>query len=44
MDLFHAGKLPQRGDIGQAQVAPPDFPANRFGKAYPQSRQVESLG
>ena len=44
VDLFRAGKLPQRGFIRQEQVALPDFLANRFGKAYQQSRQVESIG
>ena len=44
VDLFRAGQLPQRGFIRQEQVALPDFLANRFGKAYQQSRQVESIG
>ena len=44
VDLFREGKLPQRGFIRQEQVALPDFLANRFGKAYQQSRQVESIG
>ena len=44
VDLFRTGKLPQRGFIRQEQVALPDFLANRFGKAYQQSRQVESIG
>ena len=44
VDLFREGKLPQKGFIRQEQVALPDFLANRFGSAYQQSRQVESIG
>ncbi len=44
VDLFREGRLPQQGFIRQEQVALPDFLANRFGKAYQQSRQVESVG
>jgi saccharopine dehydrogenase-like NADP-dependent oxidoreductase len=44
VDLFRAGRLPQHGFIRQEQVALPDFLANRFGAAYQQSRQVESIG
>lgn len=44
VDLFREGKLPQAGFIRQEQVALPDFLANRFGNAYQQSRQVESIG
>lgn len=44
LDLFREGRLPQRGFIRQEQVALPDFLANRFGKAYQQSRQVQSIG
>ena len=44
VDLFREGKLPQSGFIRQEQLALPDFLANRFGKAYQQSRQVESIG
>ncbi len=44
LDLFREGKLPQRGFIRQEQVALPDFLANRFGKSYQQSRQVQSIG
>ena len=44
VDLFRDGKLPQRGFIRQEQVELPDFLANRFGSAYQQSRQVESIG
>nr|WP_297386838.1 saccharopine dehydrogenase NADP-binding domain-containing protein [uncultured Roseateles sp.] len=44
VDLFREGKLPQSGFIRQEEVALPDFLANRFGKAYQQSRQVESIG
>lgn len=44
LDLFREGKLPQAGFIRQEQVKLPDFLDNRFGKAYQQSRQVESIG
>ena len=44
VDLFREGALPQRGFIRQEQVALPDFLANRYGRAYQQSRQVESIG
>jgi saccharopine dehydrogenase-like NADP-dependent oxidoreductase len=44
LDLFREGKLPQRGFIRQEEVALPDFLANRFGRAYQQSRQVQSIG
>ena len=44
VDLFREGRLPQQGFIRQEQVALPDFLANRFGSAYEQSRQVESIG
>jgi saccharopine dehydrogenase-like NADP-dependent oxidoreductase len=44
LDLFREGRLPQRGFVRQEQVALPDFLANRFGSAYQQSRQVESIG
>ena len=44
VDLFREGKLPATGFIRQEQVALPDFLANRFGSAYQQSRQVESIG
>ena len=44
LDLFREGKLPQRGFVRQEQVALPDFLANRFGNAYQQSRQVQSIG
>ena len=44
VDLFCAGALPQAGFIRQEQLALPDFLANRFGSAYQQSRQVESIG
>jgi saccharopine dehydrogenase-like NADP-dependent oxidoreductase len=43
VDLFRTGKLPQRGFLRQEQIALPDFLANRFGAAYQQSRQVESI-
>ena len=43
VDLFREGKLPQRGFIRQEQVELPAFLANRFGAAYQQSRQVESI-
>jgi saccharopine dehydrogenase-like NADP-dependent oxidoreductase len=44
VDLFREGALPQRGFIRQEQVELPAFLANRFGAAYRQSRQVESIG
>jgi saccharopine dehydrogenase-like NADP-dependent oxidoreductase len=44
VDLFREGALPQQGFIRQEQVALPAFLANRFGRAYQQSRQVESIG
>lgn len=44
VDLFREGRLPQRGFIRQEQVELPDFLANRFGAAYQQYRQVESIG
>jgi len=44
VDLFRQGRLPQRGFIRQEEVALPDFLDNRFGRAYQQSRQVESIG
>ena len=44
VDLFCAGALPQRGFIRQEQIELPAFLANRFGSAYQQSRQVESIG
>lgn len=43
LDLFRAGKLPQQGFLRQEQIVLPDFLANRFGKAYQQSRHVESI-
>jgi saccharopine dehydrogenase-like NADP-dependent oxidoreductase len=44
LDLFREGRLPQRGFVRQEEVALPAFLANRFGSAYQQSRQVESIG
>jgi saccharopine dehydrogenase-like NADP-dependent oxidoreductase len=44
VDLFREGALPQRGFVRQEQVELPAFLANRFGAAYQQSRQVESIG
>ena len=44
VDLFRAGRLPQQGFIRQEQLELPAFLANRFGSAYQQSRQVESIG
>ena len=44
VDLFREGKLPKSGFIRQEEVQLPDFLNNRFGKAYQQSRQVESIG
>ncbi len=43
VDLFREGRLPTRGFIRQEQVELPAFLANRFGSAYQQSRQVESI-
>jgi saccharopine dehydrogenase-like NADP-dependent oxidoreductase len=44
VDLFREGRLPQRGFVRQEEVELPAFLANRFGAAYQQSRQVESIG
>jgi len=44
LDLFRERRLPQRGFIRQEQVALPEFLANRFGRAYQQSRHIESIG
>ncbi len=44
VDLFREGRLPQQGFVRQEQVELPAFLANRFGSAYQQSRQVESIG
>jgi saccharopine dehydrogenase-like NADP-dependent oxidoreductase len=44
VDLFREGRLPQRGFVRQEQVELPAFLGNRFGRAYQQSRQVESIG
>jgi saccharopine dehydrogenase-like NADP-dependent oxidoreductase len=44
VDLFREGQLPKSGFIRQEEVALPLFLANRFGSAYQQSRQVESIG
>jgi saccharopine dehydrogenase-like NADP-dependent oxidoreductase len=44
VDLFREAALPQSGFIRQEQVELPAFLDNRFGKAYQQSRQVESIG
>ena len=44
VDLFREGVLPQQGFIRQEQIGLPAFLANRFGSAYQQSRQVESIG
>jgi len=43
VDLFREGKLPQQGFVRQEDVALPDFLANRFGKAYEQQRNVQSI-
>jgi saccharopine dehydrogenase-like NADP-dependent oxidoreductase len=43
VDLFRAGKLPQRGFVRQEQIELPAFLDNRFGRAYQQSRQIESI-
>jgi saccharopine dehydrogenase-like NADP-dependent oxidoreductase len=44
VDLVREGKLPQQGFVRQEQVDLPAFLANRFGRAYQQSRHVESIG
>jgi saccharopine dehydrogenase-like NADP-dependent oxidoreductase len=44
LDLFREGRLPQRGFVRQEQVELVEFLGNRFGSAYQQSRQVESIG
>jgi saccharopine dehydrogenase-like NADP-dependent oxidoreductase len=44
VDLFREGHLPQSGFIRQEQIELPAFLSNRFGSAYQQSRQVESIG
>ena len=44
VDLFREGRLPASGFIRQEQIELPAFLANRFGAAYQQSRQVESIG
>ncbi|MDT7834022.1 saccharopine dehydrogenase family protein [Aquabacterium sp. OR-4] len=43
VDLFREGRLPRSGFVRQEQVELPAFLANRFGSAYQQSRQVESI-
>ena len=43
LDLFRQGRLPEQGFIRQEQVALPEFLDNRFGRAYQQYRQVESI-
>jgi len=43
LDLFREGALPQHGFLRQEQIPLPAFLANRFGSAYQQSRQVESI-
>jgi len=43
VDLFREGKLPTMGFVRQEEVGMHEFLANRFGKAYQQSRQVESI-
>ena len=43
VDLFREGRLPSSGFIRQEQVALPDFLSNRFGRAYQQLRQVQSI-
>jgi len=44
VDLFREGRLLQKGFVRQEQVSLPEFLDNRFGQAYRQSRQVESIG
>jgi saccharopine dehydrogenase-like NADP-dependent oxidoreductase len=43
VDLFRSEKLPQSGFIPQERVKLPDFLANRFGRAYETSREVETI-
>ena len=43
LDLFREGRLPASGFIRQEQLELPGFLANRFGRAYQQSRQVASI-
>jgi saccharopine dehydrogenase-like NADP-dependent oxidoreductase len=43
VDLFREGRLPQRGFVRQEQIELPAFLENRFGRAYQQSRQIESI-
>jgi saccharopine dehydrogenase-like NADP-dependent oxidoreductase len=43
VDLFREGHLPKQGFIRQEQIELPAFLTNRFGKAYEQSRQIESI-
>jgi saccharopine dehydrogenase-like NADP-dependent oxidoreductase len=43
VDLFRSEKLPQSGFIPQERVKLPDFLANRFGRAYEKSREVETI-
>jgi saccharopine dehydrogenase-like NADP-dependent oxidoreductase len=43
VDLFATEKLPQSGFIPQERVKLPEFLANRFGKAYEKSREVETI-
>lgn len=44
VDLFREGRLPQRGFVRQEEVGLTEFLGNRFGGAYQQSRQVQSIG
>ncbi|MES2483433.1 MAG: saccharopine dehydrogenase C-terminal domain-containing protein [Pseudomonadota bacterium] len=44
VDLFREGRLPRSGFIRQEQIQLPHFLANRFGRAFQQSRQVQSIG
>jgi saccharopine dehydrogenase-like NADP-dependent oxidoreductase len=43
VDLFREGQLPKHGFIRQEQVSLPAFLKNRFGKAYEESRRIESI-
>jgi saccharopine dehydrogenase-like NADP-dependent oxidoreductase len=43
VDLFRSEKLPQSGFVAQERIKLPDFLANRFGRAYERSRQVETM-
>jgi saccharopine dehydrogenase-like NADP-dependent oxidoreductase len=43
LDLFREGRLPRAGFIRQEEIELPDFLANRFGRAYQELRQIDSI-